>query len=108
MVKVLKKTFDFLEIIADRSKISLSNLAQETGLQRSAVYHVLNSLVELGYLHKSHEGMYSLGDRLFRLTGLTMARPISSPLTFSIALAPRRPRRWLPIPRIPSPVWTPC
>jgi DNA-binding IclR family transcriptional regulator len=68
MVKVLKKTFDFLEIIADQSKISLSSLAQETGLQRSAVYHVLNSLVELGYLHKSREGMYSLGDRLFRLT----------------------------------------
>jgi IclR family acetate operon transcriptional repressor len=51
---------------------TLSEIARKTGLPRSTAHHLLRALVEFGYLaHDEEARPYTLGPKLFRLTGRT-------------------------------------
>ncbi|WP_250502126.1 helix-turn-helix domain-containing protein [Caballeronia sp. AZ7_KS35] len=46
---------------------SLSALARSTGMHKTTVYRLLNSLVRMGYVMRKHDGHYSPGHRVFYL-----------------------------------------
>lgn len=80
-----------LESVASVSQpAALADIARRVGLHRSTAHHLLQALVRTGYLLKDEAGRgYSLGPKLFRLTGRTWspeqigeaARPLLEALT---------------------------
>jgi DNA-binding IclR family transcriptional regulator len=77
-------------VAASTQPTSLADTARRLGLHRSTTHHLLQALVRTGYLLKDEvDRGYSLGPKLFRLTGRTwspeqigeVARPLLEALT---------------------------
>lgn len=69
----LERGLRILEIIASTGSLtSLAEVARRTGLHRSTTYHLLRTLVELGYLRQDLQSRgYEIAAKLFHLTGRT-------------------------------------
>lgn len=50
-----------------KEKLSLTSLAKATGMHRTTVYRLMNSLERTGYVIRANDGEYSLGPRLLFL-----------------------------------------
>ena len=87
----LERGLSVLEAVSAASQpASLADTARRVGLHRSTTHHLLQALVRSGYLLQDEVGRgYSLGPKLFRLTGRTwspeqigeVARPLLETLT---------------------------
>lgn len=67
-VEAVERALGILEAFADGvSRLTLSELAQKTGLYPSTVLRLSNSLEEFGYMHRDSDGFFRLGPTLWRL-----------------------------------------
>ena len=66
---VIEKTARILQLVSEREPCSLKDLTAATGMNKSTLFLILKSLVEVGFLAKGDDSSYSLGQALFRLTG---------------------------------------
>ncbi|MEO6998130.1 MAG: IclR family transcriptional regulator [Terracoccus sp.] len=74
-VQSLDRAFAILETIADAGGvITLSQLANDTGLPLPTIHRLVRTLVDLGYVRQEPSRQYSLGPRLIRLGETTSRR----------------------------------
>lgn len=66
-VQSLDRTFTLLEQLADNGSLSLSELAEATGLPMPTVHRLLRFLTGQGYVRQEPTKRYSLGLRMIRL-----------------------------------------
>jgi IclR family transcriptional regulator, acetate operon repressor len=67
-VQSLERAFGLLELVAaQRSSMSLSELAAASGLAPATLHRLARTLVDLGYLRQEPSRRYALGPRLFLL-----------------------------------------
>lgn len=52
---------DVLNLFLDHPKLSLSDMAQLSGIPKTSVHRMIRSLEEMGFLHKDADGYYALG-----------------------------------------------
>ena len=64
MVGSLEKGIQVIELLAEKEPLSVSKVAMELGINRSASHRFLATLRELGYVEKNEEGKYRLTFRL--------------------------------------------
>lgn len=67
MGTVIRKTAFVMELIAKREPCSLKYLTEATKLKKPALYLMLKSLTEAGFLDKSPDRQYSIGRKLYNL-----------------------------------------
>jgi len=72
----LKRGLRIIEVIAGiGSSATLAEVSRKTALPRSTAHHLLRALVEFGYLVQDGDARtYTLGPKLFRLTGHTWSK----------------------------------
>ena len=72
----LKRGLRIIEVIATMgSSMTLAEIARKTGLPRSTAHHLLQALVEFGYLVQNDGARtYALAPKLFQLTGRTWSK----------------------------------
>jgi len=72
----LKRGLRIIEVIATMgSSMTLAEIARKTGLPRSTAHHLLQALVEFGYLVQNDGARtYTLAPKLFQLTGRTWSK----------------------------------
>jgi IclR family transcriptional regulator, KDG regulon repressor len=63
----LEKGLRALELLVEKEELSVSQMAAEMGINRSASHRFLATLKELGYAEKNPEGRYQATFRLFEL-----------------------------------------
>ncbi len=75
-MKSINKTLDILELfINGEIEISLSDLADKSGLNKSTVSRITSTLVQRGYLvQKEKRGKYSLGMKFLDFSGIIKSR----------------------------------
>jgi IclR family KDG regulon transcriptional repressor len=75
-MKSLEKTLDILKIFLDnKEEMSLSEISNLSGLNKTTVYKIVSTLVKYDYLRqKEKKGKYSLGTIYFRFSGLIKKR----------------------------------
>jgi IclR family transcriptional regulator, acetate operon repressor len=67
-VQSIERTFDLLETMADLGGIvSLSQLANRSGLPLPTIHRLMRTLLDLGYVRQEPSREYALGPRLVRL-----------------------------------------
>jgi len=85
MDKTVVKAFRVLELLVQADgPMSVTRLAADTGLQKSNVHRLLNTLLQLGYVRQSESSLYEpslraweMGQRVYsRLSIASVARPI--------------------------------
>lgn len=65
-IQVLERAFDLLEALArSRTPLRLTELADETGMSKSTVHRILQTLQSRGYAQKTESGSYTVGAQLF-------------------------------------------
>jgi len=69
MIKVLPKIIVIMELFTDGKQHSFSQVLEHSGLPRSNVSHLLDSLCEERLLMKSKRGVYLRGERLLQFCG---------------------------------------
>jgi IclR family KDG regulon transcriptional repressor len=72
MMKLLVKTLNILNLFLDNTtEMSLAELSELSGLNKSTVNRIVSTLVSYGYLNqKEKRGKYSLGFKFFDFTGI--------------------------------------
>ncbi len=68
MIKSARTTFQMLEVIKERDKVTAAELTDEFPLSKSSIHNYLNTLEHEGYII-NEEGTYRLGLRLLDLGG---------------------------------------
>jgi IclR family acetate operon transcriptional repressor len=67
-VQAVARAFLLLEAMAEgEGMMGVSALARETGLPHATIHRILQTMVELGYVHQDGSRRYILGPRLIRL-----------------------------------------
>ncbi|MEQ3554608.1 IclR family transcriptional regulator [Pseudonocardia nematodicida] len=67
-VEAVERALTLLEAFADGAdRLSLAELAKQTGYYRSTILRLAASLQRMGYLHRDADGCYRLGPTLWRL-----------------------------------------
>ena len=65
-VQSLERAFSILEAIAGSSQpMSLADLSRSTGLHTSTTFHLIKTLIVLGYVVQDEGKRYRIGPRLF-------------------------------------------
>lgn len=65
-IQSIERAFALLEAIAQRDEpMSLAELSRVTGLHTSTAFHLIKTLVVLGYVRQEESRRYSIGPRLF-------------------------------------------
>ena len=65
----LEKALKVLDLYQSQSRLTLTSIAQQTGLSNAAISRILNSLEEMKYIYKDKiDGGYYLTDRVFTLS----------------------------------------
>lgn len=94
-VRVVNKAFDILELLSkSESPMSLSEIVRETGISKSTVYRLLQTLYTRHYIEKDSNNNYQLGFKIVELVsnhinGLelqTEAKPIMASLGEKVPL----------------------
>ena len=61
----LEKALKVLDLYQSQSRLTLTSIAQQTGLSNAAISRILNSLEEMKYIYKDKiDGGYYLTDRV--------------------------------------------
>lgn len=88
-VRVIERAFDIIELLAASDRpLSLSDIAKGTGMSKSTVHRLLNTLNFRHYVDKNPEGSYTIGLKLIELASmhinslelLTEAKPVLTAL----------------------------
>ena len=67
-VEAVERALSILEAFGERAdRLSLAQLAEETGLYKSTILRLAASLERYGYMNRSEDGLYRLGPSLWRL-----------------------------------------
>ena len=65
----LEKALKVLDLYQSQSRLTLTSIAQQTGLSNAAISRILNSLEEMKYIYKDKiDSGYYLTDRVFTLS----------------------------------------
>lgn len=65
-VQVLEKTFDILEELAhSRGPLGLNEISRRTGISKSTVHRLLQTLLSRGYAEQTQNNAYMIGPRMF-------------------------------------------
>lgn len=59
--KTVVKSMDLLNLFLHRSRLSLNEMVELSGMPKTSVHRMLGSLEDMGFLQKNEEGQYSLG-----------------------------------------------
>jgi IclR family acetate operon transcriptional repressor len=81
-VRSIERAFSVLELVASYGgAVSLSRLANDSGIPLTTLHRLSRTLVDLGYLRQEASKQYALGHRLFLLTqnSSTMLNAIALP-----------------------------
>ena len=74
-VKVLDKAFDIIELISQEPKgYSLAEITQMSGLNKSTVYRILQTLSQRRFLSKTNDGLYQIGTKLMETISCYFSR----------------------------------
>ncbi len=69
MIKVIKKAVSIIDIIALKGVVGFSEIQRISKLNKSTLSHILTTLNESEYVKKDSSGNYTLGNKLYQLTG---------------------------------------
>lgn len=73
-VTAVNRALSILEAFApDRGQLTLAELALLTGLYKSTILRLMDSLMAFGYVHKNGEGKYALGVAPLKLAAIYQA-----------------------------------
>lgn len=65
-IQVLNRAFDIVEELAhSRKPLSLNEITNRTGLSKTTVHRILQTLLERAYVEKTLDGYYAIGPKLF-------------------------------------------
>ena len=67
MIRVLHKSATILDVIAELGASPHAQIARRTGLNKATLSNILKTLVEIGYVQKTAQGAFRLGEALRRL-----------------------------------------
>lgn len=75
-IQSLARAFSILEAIAEeRDGIGLANLSKSVNLHNSTTFHLVKTMVKLGYVHQDKQSKrYRLGRPLYQLAAATMGQ----------------------------------
>ena len=75
-MEAIQKTFAVLELfLSTKDEMSLSELSQLSGINKTTVSRITSTLVKLGYLsQREKRGKYSLGMRFLDFSGFIKTR----------------------------------
>lgn len=77
LIQSLQRGMRLVEAVAEHSALTARELSDRTGIVLPTTYHLLRTLVHEGYLRRSADGRYSLGDQMTSVTQLeTRARSL--------------------------------
>lgn len=69
-IRVVDRTFDILELLSQNQKsMSLTEIVKATGLSKSTVHRLLQTMYVRHYVEKDNEGCYTIGLKLVELVG---------------------------------------
>lgn len=69
-IQIINRVLDIIEVLAQSDKpIGPTNIAEETGLNKSTVHRLLATLHMRGYVEKNDDGTYYLGAKFIELVG---------------------------------------
>ena len=94
-IRVLGRAFDILEALSAASvPMTLSEVANATGLSKSTAHRILGALLDRSYVYKTDAGSYSIGYKLVEIAGthidnlelITEAEPFLSKITRELDL----------------------
>lgn len=69
LIQSLERAFSILELFQNRDELSLKEITESVGLNKSTTFGLVNSLCLLGYLYQNSDNQkYSLGVKVLSLT----------------------------------------
>lgn len=74
VVSTLEKGLRVLELIAEQRQLSVSQVAERMGYDRSAAHRFLSTLKVMGYVEQDEKSRYHLTSRLFDLATRSLTR----------------------------------
>lgn len=72
--KTVLKSMEIIQLFFTEEKLTLLQMIEKTGLPKTSVYRMAESLLELGFLEKDQEGAYRLGLIFLALGNLVAER----------------------------------
>lgn len=69
MIKVIKKAVQVIDIIASKGIVGFSEIQKASKFNKSTLSHILSTLNDSGYVKKDLAGNYTLGNKLYQITG---------------------------------------
>ena len=76
-VQSVRRTFELLELLAERGPLGLSGLAVGSGLPLTTIHRLVGTLLDLGYVREESPKQYVLGPRMIHL-GERSARSLAT------------------------------
>jgi IclR family KDG regulon transcriptional repressor len=74
-VPAIDKCFAILDLLAEsQDRLGISNVSGNLGLNKSTVFNIVHTLVELGVLECHSDGKFGFGTRFYMLGGMTGRR----------------------------------
>lgn len=74
-IQSVTRAFQILESLKERPSMGVTQLSKELGLHKSTVYHLLATLVSLGYIEQDEKrGKYSMSLKVFELGSVVVNR----------------------------------
>lgn len=74
MIQIIEKVFNILDIISKEEKLQLKDIAEGTGIKKTALSNILKSLSEAGVIEKVDGNKYQIGPRLTPIISPRMNR----------------------------------
>lgn len=76
LIQSVGKAAAVLNVLGDADAVSFTEVWQGTGLNKTTVAHLLQTLVEVGYAEKTSDGRYRLGHELLELAQRRLRRMV--------------------------------
>ena len=94
-VRVVDRVFDILELLSiESSPVGISHISRMTGMSKSTVHRLVNSMYARSYVARTKDGRYFLGYKIVELAGthidnlelVTEAKPFLSQISRELEL----------------------
>lgn len=94
-VRVVDRVFDILELLSiESSPVGISHISRMTGMSKSTVHRLVNSMYARSYVARTKDGRYFLGYKIVELAGthidnlelVTEAKPFLSQISRELKL----------------------
>ncbi|MEG1799570.1 MAG: helix-turn-helix domain-containing protein, partial [Synergistaceae bacterium] len=64
-VRVIERVFDLLELLAQMQEpVTLTDIVKQSGMSKTTVFRLLQTMCMRGYAEKNKDGYYSIGPKL--------------------------------------------